>query len=281
MGHWGVSIKSNDTFADIYADFFELYNEGQEPKVVSEKIKEKYSDLADDYEDGHNFWFTLAQAQWDCKALQNDVYSKVKGFIDSGQNLDLWRELGADEKEIEKRKDILEKFLAQLETERPEPKKRKKKIIRRAIYEKGDCLSFVMNNGKYAGAIVLEAVHDTELGSNLILATRINLPNQPTISDFENSELLICNYGQWKNRKLLIWIDAKYSKRFIDQYQVVAKVKVNRVYKTSDSDDVMYGGLDAIKEQTEMQFNFEQDGGQKPSRIKSGDYLTEKKWGLW
>jgi hypothetical protein len=55
MGHWGVSIKSNDTFADIYADFFELYNEGQEPKVVSEKIKEKYSDLADDYEDGHNF----------------------------------------------------------------------------------------------------------------------------------------------------------------------------------------------------------------------------------
>ena len=281
MGHWGVSIKSNDTFADIYADYFELYNEGQEPKVVSDKIKEKYSDLVNDHEDGHNFWFTLAQAQWECKALQTDVYLKAKDFIDSGQNLNLWRELGADEKEIKKRKDVLEKFLIQLETERPEPKKRKKKIIRKALYEKGDCLSFEMSNGNYGGAIVLEAIHETELGSNLILATRINQPKRPIISDFEKSELLICNYGQWKNRKLLIWIDAKFSKRFIDQYQLSDKVKVNKTYRTNDSDDVMYGGLDAIKEQTEMQLDFEQNGGQKPSRVKSEDYLTEKKWRLW
>lgn len=281
MGHWGVSIKSNDTFADIYADFFELYNEGQEPQVVSEQIKEKYSDLADDHEDGHDFWFALAQAQWDCKALQNDVYSKVKGIIDSGQNLNLWKELGANEKEIQKRKDILQTFLAQIETERPTPKKRKKKVIRKAIYEKGDCLSFVMNNGKYGGAIVLEAIHDTELGSNLVLATRINQVNRPTLSDFENSQILICNYGQWKNQQLLVWIDAMYSKRFIDLYPVVGKVKVTKAYKTNDSEDVMYGGLDAIKEQAELQFDFEHNGGKKPSRIKSADYLAEKKWGLW
>jgi hypothetical protein len=138
-----------------------------------------------------------------------------------------------------------------------------------------------MSNGNYGGAIVLEAIHDTELGSNLILATRINQSTPPTISDFEKSELLICNYGQWENTRLLIWISAKFSKRFIDRYQVADKLKVNKIYKTKDSDGVMYGGLDAIKEQTEMQFDFEQNGGQNPSRIKSTDYLTEKNWRLW
>ena len=28
MGTWGTGISSNDTFADIYDEFFDLYNDG-------------------------------------------------------------------------------------------------------------------------------------------------------------------------------------------------------------------------------------------------------------
>ena len=31
MGTWGTAIKDNDTSSDIYADFYDLYNEGQQP----------------------------------------------------------------------------------------------------------------------------------------------------------------------------------------------------------------------------------------------------------
>jgi len=28
MGAWGIAISSNDTYADIYGEFFDLYNDG-------------------------------------------------------------------------------------------------------------------------------------------------------------------------------------------------------------------------------------------------------------
>ena len=45
MGTWGPAIKSNDTSNDIYADFFELYNEGEEPAVISEKLLKDNKDI--------------------------------------------------------------------------------------------------------------------------------------------------------------------------------------------------------------------------------------------
>ncbi len=38
MGAWGPGISSNDTFADVYDDFFELYDEGQSVKEITEQL---------------------------------------------------------------------------------------------------------------------------------------------------------------------------------------------------------------------------------------------------
>lgn len=47
MGTWGTSIKSNDAFADIYGEFFELFNKGELPENISEKIKSKNSKVVE------------------------------------------------------------------------------------------------------------------------------------------------------------------------------------------------------------------------------------------
>lgn len=190
MGTWGPAIKSNDTSSDIYADFFELYNEGQEPAVISEKLLKDNKDLINNPDDCNNFWFVLALAQWETKSLEKELYDKVKSIIESGQDLEVWRELDADESEIKKRKIALDKFLDKISSDKPKAKARKKKKFKEPIFEKGTCLTFKLENGNYGGAVVLAADKNTSYGYNLIVSTRLNQSNRPTKKDFEKRKFL-------------------------------------------------------------------------------------------
>jgi hypothetical protein len=77
-----------------------------------------------DYDDRNNSLFGLALAQWETKSLDKDIYRQVKEIIETGNDLQVWKELGADDKTIEKRKTELDKFLAQISTEKEKPKRR-------------------------------------------------------------------------------------------------------------------------------------------------------------
>jgi hypothetical protein len=142
MGAWGTAISSNDTYADIYGTFFDLYNEGLSVDEISIKLIDDNQETINDPDDSNNFWFALAKAQWECKQLDKELLDRVKNIIETGADLEVWRHLDADEKDIKKRKVILDKFLTELQTARPKAKARKKKIIRQPVFEKGDCLTF-------------------------------------------------------------------------------------------------------------------------------------------
>ena len=129
MGAWGTAISSNDTYADIYSEFFDLYNDGIDVAEISKKLIADNQETINDTDDCNNFWFALAKAQWECKQLDKDIFDRVKKVIETGADLEVWRQLDADEKDIKKRKGVLDKFLADLQTERPKAKSRKKKII--------------------------------------------------------------------------------------------------------------------------------------------------------
>ncbi|MCF0075811.1 hypothetical protein LZD49_35425, partial [Dyadobacter sp. CY261] len=177
MSTWGTGISSNDTYADIHGEFFDLYNEGLDVDEISKRLITGNQGIIDDREDCHNFWFALAKAQWECKQLDKELFERVKAIIDTGADLEVWRELGSDEKDLKKRKKALDKFQSELQSERPKAKSRRTKIVQQSVYEKGDCLTFRLENGNYGGAVVLEAVNDSEHGYNLIAATRINQPD--------------------------------------------------------------------------------------------------------
>lgn len=166
MGTWGNAISSNDTYADVYSDFFELYNAGRDLSAISEKLIKDYRETIVLSEDANNFWFALAKAQWECKQLNPDVLDRVRDIVESGSDIEVWRQLDADEKDIKKRKVYLNKFLADIEIEKPKARARKKKTIKilQPLFEKGDCLTFKLENGNYGGIVILEAIKDTEYG---------------------------------------------------------------------------------------------------------------------
>ncbi len=157
MGAWGTGISSNDTFGDVYDEFFDLYNEGKDVGEITEIVTKRNWELIEMPDAVNDFWFALAKAQWECKELQSDVFSRVKEIVESGRDLEVWRDLGASESDIGKRKKVLEKFVRGLQAERPKARKRKKKVIREPIFRKGDCLAYKISDKNYGASLVLEA----------------------------------------------------------------------------------------------------------------------------
>ena len=283
MGAWGTAISSNDTYADIYSEFFDLYNEGLDVTEISKMLITDNTETINDTDDCNNFWFALAKAQWECKQLDNELFQRVKVIIETGADLEVWRQLDADEKDNKKRKIVLDKFLADLQLERPKAKSRKKTIIRQPIFEKGDCLTFKLSNGNYSGAVVLEAVKDTEYGYNLIASTRINQPNIPTKKDVENAEVLLINYASWDNKQNVSWYLPLRHKGISHLIEKVDNIEVQLNYDRNTS---MLGGVADFDiwfiEVANKQFESEQTKP-KPTNKQTIKELTKNKskWKLW
>jgi hypothetical protein len=124
MGTWNTKIGGNDAFLDVYQNFFELYNNGEEPTHITNQILENYADAFVEIDDRNNSLFALALAQWETKSLDPSILRKIKAVIESGDDLRVWKDLGADEKTLGKRKTELIKFLSRISSEKEKPKRR-------------------------------------------------------------------------------------------------------------------------------------------------------------
>jgi hypothetical protein len=285
MGTWGTAIKDNDTFADIYDDFFELYNKGEEPDDISKKIIADNWEMLEIEEDKNNVWFALALTQWETKSLRADVLSKVEDIITSGHDLKIWYDLEASEQDIKKRKIVLDKFLEKLRLDKPKAKPRKKKKLYSPIFATGDCLIFKMDNGNYGGAVVLSTDTRPETAYNLIATTRLNLKTKPTPNDIENAEALISNYGNWEDKPEVTWVSPDfYEKEYSDIYENVGKINVELAYDVSNYNGkgyLFYPKFSAgwhMKYDVERQLESEKIKPKPEKKITIKQLTKNKKW---
>ncbi|MCD8518383.1 MAG: hypothetical protein LRY32_01340 [Flavobacterium sp.] len=96
MGTWGTGILSSDFSSDIYDDFFSLYNEGKNVKEITEiLVNENKETLIELSNDACEFWLVLALAQWECRALEESVFNKVKNIVETKEILSYWKEENA------------------------------------------------------------------------------------------------------------------------------------------------------------------------------------------
>lgn len=283
MGAWGTSISSNDTYADIYETFFDLYNDGEEVREISKKLISDNEEILNDQDDCNNFWFALAKAQWECKQLDPEIFAQIKNIIESDSDLDAWRRLDADEKDIKKRKIVLSKFWADLQTDRPKAKARKKKVNRQPAFNKGDCLTFELPNGNYGGAVVLESDFKTGYGYNLIATTRINQKAKPNKMDFENAEVLVINFAKWEDTISVRWIVPTKFKAVSHLFEKVESIEVHIDY---DINAIRYGFsgdlVGNLIELTNSQFESELVKPRPKSQKQTIKDLTKKSiWKIW
>ncbi len=234
MGNWGSGVSSNDTFEDIKDEFFKLYNEGFEPTEVTQKLVNSNQEIVNEKEDANNFWFALALCQWECKALETDLLKRVTKIIESGNDIELWKELGAEKSELAKRQKALDKFLEKLNSEKKNPKKRKKKVLRDSIFKKGHCLSVELSNGSFGAAFVLEAEQQTEYGLNLIAICNYNSDEPPTAQFFEKADVLVSKQQASKDIfedcPLISWYMAPHFKANEVNLTVVGTLETKKTY---------------------------------------------------
>lgn len=284
MGAWGTNIMDNDTSADIYADFFDLYNEGKNPTDISKKLIADNQELIENPDDCNNFWFTLALAQWETKSLDEKVLQHVKFLIESDNDIEVWRSLNADEKDLVKRKSALEKFLIKLQKERAKAKQKEKSRNVKPIFTTGDCLAFKLDNGNYGGSVILAANYNPKLGYNLVAGTRINQPIKPTLNDFEKAEILIRNFSFWKDETEVIWINPDhYEKEYSELFEVIGKISVEKEYTTTNDIFKSYSADWAhAKAAADNQFEHEKKNP-KPTKVLTVKELIKNKkwWELW
>jgi len=257
MGAWGTAISSNDTYADIYGRFMDLYDEGGSVADISRQLINENQETIADRDDANNFWFALANAQWECKQLDQELYIKIKTIIDSENDLQIWERQGGEAKNINKRRIALTKFLEKLQTERPKARNRKRKVIRQPVFEKGDCVIFNLENGNYGGLVVLDAIRDTELGLNLFAVTRINQKEKPTNIDFEHSKIMILSFASWQNRPFIGWYYAMGFKKAAHLFEKVGSIRISREFKNNMYDYWFSGDFDSIIKKTNFQYQHE------------------------
>jgi hypothetical protein len=282
MGTWGTGITSNDTYEDIYSEFFEQYNNGKEPTEVTKLLIKENQDIILAPEECNNFWFALAKAQWQCKALDQELFEKVKSIIESGLELEQWKKLDATEIDLKKRKIALEKFLLSLQKPKSKPISRKKKTKIDPVFRKGQCFSFKLQNGNYGGAVVLEALIDSKYGYSLIATTRINKKIKPTLDDFKSSDLLIKNYDNWNDKPCISWY---YPIRFEKIEHLIWYVDSLQIDKIYSFDESGYGAMADIDiyviNQANEQFEYEIDNPSPKKKVKLKSLIREKRFKLF
>ena len=285
MGTWGTAIKDNDTFADVYGEFFQRYDKGESPKDISKILINDNQQLINESEDSSNFWFALALAQWQTRSLDTKVFATVENIILTGRDIQSWQDLQADENDIKKRKIVLDKFLDKLKTDKPKAKARKKPKSIRPVFATGDCLCFKLKNGNYGGALVLSTDTDPEFGVNLIASTNINQTSKPTIKDFENADVLVCNFGNWKDEPKITWYFPPLPKNEPPSFEIIGSTQIEIDYESKENRSTAYifhptfsRGWDQIIEAVNMQLDHEKTNPTPKNRMTIAQIAKKKKW---
>ncbi len=190
MSSWGFAPMSNDTSEDIRDSFETKLKYKKDFETTIKEILEENKDVLSDVDDSSNLWLALAERQWQYGFKNTQIKDIVQKICLEGYAQDIWKEEG--EKAYNKRMLALKKFYIKIQIPKEKPKKLPKLIIRKAIFEKGDCLSIKLDNGYYACALVLDEDNShIEYGDNFIALLQSFTQSKPTLNLFYNTPYLV------------------------------------------------------------------------------------------
>lgn len=208
MGYWGVGITQCDEYGEIYDRFMEEYDEGKPVTDITNDILEEYIEQFGE-SDGilHDVYFALGKAEWMCGGVSDSIMERIIQIIENDENLEFWRELEADEKDIKQRKRALEKFLASLMIPRGKARKRKiptEKYVAKAKpiplpeVKDGDVLCYKCE-GYYRVFALTERTRYVKDPAVYAYAWCEEFENVPTFDELVDKEIISLGYFRGKD----------------------------------------------------------------------------------
>ncbi len=251
MGAWGTGILQDDTVLDIIEEFKDYLKQTQDIKKTKSLIIENNQEIIEDEDDGPLLWIALAKCLWDYGSLDEEVYKKVVSDFKSEKGLDRWKE--ESDNDYIKRKKIISEFIEIISIPNPKVKKLPKLVIRKPVFETGDCLSLKVDEKHYGAAIVAKTDNtNIEYGSNLIIVLDYWDINEPKLGDFLILKPLKLTFAKWDGRVHKAWCCKSGFKEYKNRYNKIGNVDVSRfVEEDSKSYSSWSGILAPIKYQYE------------------------------
>lgn len=280
MTIWGTGIKSNDTSLDIYFDFFQDYNNGLEPHEIAEKIVKKNEKTIQNPSESNNFWFGLSLALWETKSLDSKTLAHVNSVIENGLDMDLWKSNGATRTTLEKRRLVLENFLAKISKTRDLPIPRKNKVKKEPVFKKGTCLTYQLKDGYYGGAVVLESDDTTGFGYCLIATTRIYGKHKPSLNSFKDSNVLLVNYDKSNNEPHIRWyFPDRFKTDYVSLFEIIGTIQIELNYTLESTEIKARFSADwsSLIEACNKQFEYEKTNEGTPS-MPLKQFIEKRKW---
>jgi len=190
MGTWGTGILHNDTTADIWVEFKELYNNGLSLRDIRVKL-EKDHRPQDDTEYYGEIWTGIAYGQWMCGGLELYTLKKLKASTQLK-----WLTSWADDKKLlPKRIKVLAEFIDKVQRPRPNPLKRKTIVVRHSFFKKGDVIGIRINSKYFIAAIVTSHFDSKSTGQNTITFTDHFFSDQTTLKEVLKSNIFYLDIG--------------------------------------------------------------------------------------
>ena len=143
MGAWGVKIYQDDVAEDVRDEYKEILKKGLNGQEALEEIIGSFIEEIEDIDDGPVFWIALADTMWNMGRLIPDVKEKAIQVIESGADLEKWKE---NKKEYEKRKEVLEQLKEKLNSPMPAEKKIKIPKIYKCEWKDGDTFAYQLES---------------------------------------------------------------------------------------------------------------------------------------
>lgn len=190
MGAWGTGILHNDTTADIWVEFKELYNKGLSPKEIRVNLEKEYKPQNDN-EYYSEIWTGIAYGQWMCGDLEEYTLKKVNASTQL-KWLTLWVD---DKKLLQKRIKALSEFIHKIRIPRPNPLKRKKIIVRHSFFKKGDVIGIKINQKQFIAAIVTDHLNFENDGQNDIVFTDLLFSEKTTLREVLKANIFYLDIG--------------------------------------------------------------------------------------
>lgn len=201
MGSWGPGILQNDTTADIWAEFKQLYNKDLSSKEIRLILEEEYNDQS--YHEYYSeIWTGIAYGQWMCSDIETYTLKKLKQATQL-KYLTLWAE---DKKLLQKRIKAISDFIEKIQTPRPKPIVRKKEIERPLIYKKGDVIALKIDDSHYLAALVVDTDDNPNYSQNTIVLTDLIFAGKPTEKEILHANVLyLDNGGAYRYHRGFYW----------------------------------------------------------------------------
>ncbi len=199
MGTWGTNPLSNDMTQDVIDGFDDYLKKEPDIDKALETMRAEFEEELEDEDTRGDALIGLAERLWQYGKHDEAIFAEVREICLEMKGQELWQEEGAAM--YRKRKAALEKFWEKISKPKAKPKKLPKIVVRKPVYEPGDCLAEDLQNGYYAALLVLDANDsDEEYGSNLIVTLAYYDKKMPTLEDFKTRDYLRLTHHNWKGK---------------------------------------------------------------------------------